>query len=122
MAFDCDVLVIGAGISGLVAAWRLERGPRKVRVIESAGRLGGVIATRQRDGALYELGPNSTLDTTPTINALLDDAGIRDQRVDSSALAKRRFIVRRGKLVPLPTSPGAFAGTRAFSLRAKLRL
>src|SRR5690242_3544565 len=107
MAFDCDVLVIGAGISGLVAAWRLERASCKVRVIESADRIGGVIGTRSRDGALYEVGPNSTLDTTPLINEMLDGVGIRGERIDADALAKRRFIVRDGKLVALPTSPAA---------------
>ena len=122
MAFDCDVLVIGAGISGLAAAWRLQRASRKVRVIDSAGRVGGVIGTRRRDGALYELGPNSTLDTTPLVNELLDGVGIRGERIDADALAKRRFVVRDGKLVALPTSPPALLSSSAFSMRAKLRV
>jgi oxygen-dependent protoporphyrinogen oxidase len=40
----------------------------------------------------------------------------------NSAVAAIRFIVRAGALVPLPTSPGAFLTTRAFTLGAKLRL
>lgn len=122
MSVDCDVLVVGAGISGLVTAYRLQQAGRRVSIIESTPRSGGVISTRYCDGALYELGPNSTLDTTPAINALLDDLGIRDQRIDAGAAAKRRFVVRDGELVPLPASPGAFIATRAFSLGAKLRL
>src|SRR5207249_3692087 len=46
----------------------------------------------------------------------------RDERRDASALASTRFIVRDGRLVALPTSPGAFLTTPAFSMRAKLRL
>ena len=76
----------------------------------------------QRDGALYETGPNSALDTTPLINELLDALGIRGERADASAVAATRFIVRGGRLVALPTSPGAFLTTPAFSLGAKLRL
>ncbi len=122
MNHDCDVVVIGAGISGLVAARKVEQAGAHVRVIEAGTRTGGVIGTQQRDGFLFELGPNSTLDTTPFINALLDDTGIRDERVDASQVASRRFIIRGGKPVVLPTSPGAFLSTRAFSTMAKLRL
>ena len=67
-------------------------------------------------------GPNSTLDTTPLINELLDRLGIRDERLDANAVASTRFIVRGGKLVALPASPGAFFTTPAFSLGAKLAL
>ena len=117
-----DVLVIGAGISGLTAAFRLQQQGHAVDVLEAAPRAGGVIGTRTRDGFLFETGPNSTLDTTPLINALLADLGITSERRDASAVAATRFIVRGGKLLALPTSPPAFLTTRAFSLRAKLRL
>jgi len=122
MPTDVDVLVIGGGISGLAAAFGLQQRGASVEVLDAGARAGGVIGTMQRDGALYETGPNSTLDTTPLINELLDQLGIRDERADASAVASTRFIVRGGKLVPLPTSPGAFLTTPAFTLGAKLRL
>ncbi len=122
MTPDCDVVVVGAGISGLVAGFELARAGRDVVVVERGERAGGVIGTQERDGALYELGPNSTLDTSPVINDLLQRAGILEQRVNASAIASRRFIVRDGEPIALPTSPGAFLTTRAFTLRAKLRL
>ena len=117
-----DVIVIGAGISGLTAAFRLQQQRLTVEVLEAAPRPGGVIGTRKRDGFVFETGPNSTLDTTPLINALLSDLGISTERRDASAVAATRFIVRGGQLLALPTSPPAFLTTRAFSLRAKLRL
>src|SRR5512141_705140 len=119
---DVDVIVIGGGISGLATAFGLTRSGASVEVLDAAARAGGVVGTVRRDGALYETGPNSALDTTPLINELLDALGIRDERADASAVAATRFIVRDGRLVALPTSPRAFLGTRAFSLRAKLRL
>jgi oxygen-dependent protoporphyrinogen oxidase len=122
MSTDADVLVIGGGLTGLATAFYLKEHGATVAVLESASAPGGVIATRHRGGALIEAGPNSTLDTTPLINALLDRLGIRDMRSDASAVASTRFIVRGGKLVALPTSPGAFFTTPAFSLRAKLAL
>jgi len=117
-----DTIVIGAGISGLTAAHRLTRLFRSVTVLDAGTAAGGVIGTRRRDGFLFEAGPNSTLDTTPLINALLDELGIANERMDASAVAATRYVVRGGKLIALPGSPGAFLSTRAFTLAAKLRL
>jgi len=117
-----DTIVIGAGISGLTAAYGLTKRSRTCTVLDPGPEAGGVIASRRRDGFLYEMGPNSTLDTTPLINALLADLGIANERIDANAVAATRYIVRGGKLVPLPGSPGAFFTTRAFTLKAKLRL
>jgi oxygen-dependent protoporphyrinogen oxidase len=121
-ASPADVLVVGAGLSGLTVAFRLRQHGVGVDVIETAPRPGGVIASVRRDGALYELGPNSGLDTTPLVNALLADAGIAGERVDASAAAAKRYVLRDGALMALPTSPPAFLATRLFSWRAKLAL
>ena len=117
-----DVLVIGGGVSGLAAAFLLQRQGATVEVLEAGARAGGVIGTRRRDGALFETGPNSALDTSPVINELLDALAIRGERVEASAVAATRFIVRGGRLIALPTSPPAFLTTPAFSLGAKFRL
>ncbi len=117
-----DVVVVGAGISGLATAFHLQRRGHAVRVLEAAPRAGGVIGSHRRDGVLYETGPNSTLDTTPLIGALLDAAGIAAERLDATAAAARRYVLRGGRLAPLPTSPGAFLATPLFSIGAKLAL
>ncbi len=117
-----DTIVIGAGISGLSVAHGLEQRGRTVAVLEAAPQAGGVIATTHRDGALYERGPNSTLDTSPRIAQLLAELGIAPERADAAESAAIRYIVRDGRLKALPTSPPAFLKTTAFSLRAKLRL
>lgn len=122
MRTDAQVIVIGAGLSGLVTAFELTRRGVHVRVVEAADRAGGVIGTRTRDGALYETGPNSALDNTPLIGALLDQLGLAARRVDTSASAKQRFVVRAGAPMAMPRSPLAFLRTPAFSWRAKLRL
>jgi oxygen-dependent protoporphyrinogen oxidase len=117
-----DVLVIGAGLSGLVAAYRVKRAGLSVAVLETRKRPGGVIGSERRAGSLFERGPNSGLDTTPLINAMLDDLGIRAERVDGSKASSKRYVVRGGRLVALPMSPGAFLRTPLFSFGAKLRL
>jgi oxygen-dependent protoporphyrinogen oxidase len=119
---SADIVVVGAGISGLATAFGLHRRGHPVRIVEAAACAGGVIGTRRRDGALFERGPNSTLDTTPLIGELLRNLGIADERVAASAVASVRYVVRGGRPVALPTSPGAFLATRAFTAKAKLRL
>ena len=122
MRVDCDVLVIGAGISGLTAAFRLAGRGCNVQVIDSAPRAGGVIGSERRDGVLIERGPNSMLDTTPLVKTLLADLGIESKRIEVAGAARRRYIVRSGKLIALPTSPSALLRSRLFSAHAKVRL
>lgn len=122
MTVDCDIAVIGAGISGLTTAFNLGRSGFSVQLFEAASRAGGVIGTVREEGVLYESGPNSVLDTSPQINELLEALGIRGERVDASATSAKRFIVRDGKLFALPMSPPAFVRSPLFSAGAKLRL
>ena len=117
-----DVIVVGAGLSGLVTGYRLQRAGLSVQVLEAAGRPGGVIGSERRSGVLFERGPNSGMDTSPAINALLDDLGIRSQRLDASKASSRRYVLRGGRLLALPMSGGAFIATPLFSPGAKLRL
>ncbi|MFO1325133.1 MAG: protoporphyrinogen oxidase [Burkholderiales bacterium] len=117
-----DAIVVGAGISGLVVAHALHRLGRSVVVLEASSRAGGVIATARRDGALVERGPNSTLDTSPAIGALLDELGLAGERVDAGAAGRKRFVVRDGTLRALPMSPAKLVTTRVFSFGAKLRV
>jgi oxygen-dependent protoporphyrinogen oxidase len=119
---DTDVLVVGAGISGLTVAFRLVRKGRRVTVIEAESRVGGAIGTERVAGVLYERGPNSILETNPHMGELVSELGLGTERLDVSGVASRRYVVRHGALVALPTSPPAFLRTSVFSWRAKLRL
>jgi oxygen-dependent protoporphyrinogen oxidase len=117
-----DVVVVGAGVSGLVCAHVLQRSGHRVAVLEADDRAGGVIGTRCRDGFRYETGANSALDSTPLLVPLLDSLGIADQRIDTRPEATSRYIVRSGKVVALPLSPHALLTSKAFSIRGKIRL
>jgi len=117
-----DVVVVGAGISGLVTAHQLRRAGWQVQVLDANAQAGGVIGSVALQGFLYERGPNSALDTTPLIGELVDALGLRAQWRPASDSANRRYVVRAGALMALPTSPGAFFATPLFSTSAKLAL
>ncbi|CAG4883495.1 Protoporphyrinogen oxidase [Georgfuchsia toluolica] len=117
-----DVIVVGAGISGLASAWGIQQQGARVLVIEAVSRPGGCIATAHEQGCLLESGPNSALDTTPLINHLLNELDIANSRIAGNPDARNRYILRDGEPRVLPMSPFAFLTSPLFSTGAKLRL
>lgn len=116
------VAVIGGGITGLAAAYRLTQAGHPVRLFEAGPRLGGAIRTEQTDGWLIEAGPNSFQENSRVVAELIRELGLESERVVANPLAKNRFIVRRGRLCPAPLSPPALLSTPLFSVGGKLRL
>ena len=122
------VIVIGAGISGLATAHALvERGQKygqnvDVTVLEAAPTVGGTIQTRSVEGFVCEGGPNGFLDAKPHTLALAKAVGLEDQLLFSSDAARRRFVMKNGKLLSLPTSPGAFLGSSLLSIGGRFRV
>ncbi len=117
-----SVAIIGGGITGLTAAFRLMQAGVPVTLYEADRRVGGVIRSVQEGGYLAEFGPNSILETSPKISGLIRDLGLEPRRGYSDPGAENRYLVRGGKPVCLPASPMRFFGTKLFSTGAKLRL
>jgi oxygen-dependent protoporphyrinogen oxidase len=119
---ETDVVVVGAGLSGLATAHYLAQVGLDVQIVEKSTRTGGTIETRREDGFLIDCGPNSALDTTPLLGEMFGALGIGRSKVVAADAAKNRYIVRDGKLCALPMSPPAFLKTPLFSRSAKWRL
>lgn len=119
---DFDVIVIGAGVSGLTAAWHLHRAGLRVALLEAAGKVGGCTRTTHRDGFLLEEGPFNVIIRDPAFEALLSDLGSEIQVVTAGAVARNRFIFRHGRLHKVPSNPIALAATGLLSPTARLRL
>jgi protoporphyrinogen/coproporphyrinogen III oxidase len=116
------ITILGAGISGLAAAFWLNRKGFEIAVLESAKEPGGSMVTRYEDGFLIDYGPNSGLETTPLIAKLVEQAGLKDEMIYASETSNKRYILRNNQLHALPTHPVAFLKTKLFSPKAKLRL
>lgn len=117
-----EAIIIGAGISGLTCAFNLHQKGKDVIVLEKSDHIGGAIKSFRVDGYLVEAGPNSTLETTPLLGKLMNESGCFDKLQYASTASNTRYIIKNGKLTPLPMSFGAFLQTKLFSLSAKLRL
>jgi protoporphyrinogen/coproporphyrinogen III oxidase len=99
------VIVIGAGLSGLACAHRLNQLGTEVTVLEAADRAGGLLGTIRKDGFLFESGPQS-FQVTEILRDLIGELGIESelQKADPSAA---RYILLHGRLQKIPTSPQA---------------
>ncbi len=117
-----SIAVIGAGLTGLTAAFRLHEAGHRVRLFERSARTGGSINTVRENGFLVEAGPNTLQFSSPELKLLVRDAGLETAVIEANPLARRRFIVRQGRLVPVPASPPAFFGTSLFGIHSKLSL
>ncbi len=114
-----SVAIIGAGITGLTAAFYLKRAGVAVTVYEASSRVGGVIQSLRQDGYLAEFGPNTLLETSPKISQLVRDAGLQSRRLDPDPQAEARYVVRYKKPIAMPGSPLGFLTTDLFTLSAK---
>jgi oxygen-dependent protoporphyrinogen oxidase len=127
---DCvDVAIVGAGISGLSAAYELHRRGFSVRVLESRPRPGGVILTERLEGFLVDAGPDSLLVQKPAAAELCRELGLSN-RLQPTRLPRTAFVYRRGMLHPIPDASILGFPTRLwplvtstlFSASAKLRM
>ena len=84
------IAVLGAGITGLTAAWHLKQAGLFPTIFEQSPRVGGAIGTVHSHGWLHELGPNSVLDGPAEVAALVEGLGLAGRRLYASAAAKRR--------------------------------
>jgi protoporphyrinogen/coproporphyrinogen III oxidase len=126
------VAIVGGGISGMAAAYRVrEIDPAAhVTLFEASGRLGGALQTERRDGWLIERSADMFTTREPWAIELCRRIGIAEELIETDARYRRAFVVRRGRLVPVPEgftlmSPAKIwpiITTRILSPLGKLRM
>lgn len=72
---SCDVVIIGAGPSGLSAARTLQAAGKEVVVLEARDRVGGRTWTNHVDGQMYELGGQWISPDQTALLALVEEMG-----------------------------------------------
>jgi oxygen-dependent protoporphyrinogen oxidase len=127
--------IIGGGISGLAAAFELEKAraagtPVEYALFEARERLGGSLASEIVHGVVLERGPDSFLTEKPAAAELCRELGLGDQLTPSNDAERKTFILVKNRLVALPdglmflipTKLVPTALTRLFSLKTKIRM
>lgn len=121
MPNQVQVLVVGAGISGLAISFALQKAGILTLTVDSAARTGGVIRSLKRDGYLLECGPQS-FSGNASITSISTDLGLLSDRVLADPKAPR-YVMIDGRLQLVPMSPALLAsplmsgGTRSALLR-----
>jgi oxygen-dependent protoporphyrinogen oxidase len=129
------VVVVGAGLSGLAAAWSLARprpggeAPAEVVLLEAGARAGGLVGTDERDGFLVEHGADGFLSEKVAAVELAEALGAGGRLVRTLPSREGAWVVHRGALRPIPPGFSLVAPsrlrplltTRVLSLRGKAR-
>ncbi len=117
-----SVIVIGAGISGLVAACSLKKEGYKVKLVDKKSRAGGVISTYTEKSFFAEHGSNMLMVTSQKIMDFILDLGLEDKIEYANSQSKKRFFVRNSKMIAAPTNPISMIFSPLLSFGAKLRI
>jgi len=128
-ATSVDVVIVGAGIAGLSAAYELQKRGMSFVILERGPRAGGVILSEKIGEYTIDGGPDSLLTQKPEAIRLCEELGLGDRLVPTSP-PRLAFIQRAGRLHPLPASSvlgiptrlGPFIRTGLFTWAGKLRM
>src|SRR3982751_3014615 len=98
------VVIVGGGIAGLAAAHALDKAePRcEVRLVESAGQLGGNIRTIRHNGFTIDAGPDSWVAAKPEATRLAKAVGLSGELIGTRPESRKVYIVWNKRLHAMP--------------------
>lgn len=117
-----EIVVIGAGLTGLSTAFHLHRQGRDVVILEKADRVGGQIHTYHENGFTFESGPNTGVVSFPEVAELFQMLEGSCQLEIARESSKRRLIWKDDRFHELPSSPISAITTPLFRLSDKFRI
>jgi protoporphyrinogen/coproporphyrinogen III oxidase len=117
-----DVVIIGAGLTGLTTAYYLKKQGINVILLEKQNRTGGVIHTFQEDGFIFEAGPNTGVISYPQVTELFEELSEKCQLAVANQEAKKRLIWKAGQWHALPDGLLKAIKTPLFSTGDKFRI
>ena len=119
---NAEIIIIGAGLTGLTLAFYLLRSGKRVVIIEKENYPGGVINTSNEQGFCFETGPNTGVLATPEIACLFEDLKDRCTLETANPKSKKRYILKNGKWQALPSGLLSAITTPLFTFGDKLRV
>ncbi|MFW5644695.1 MAG: protoporphyrinogen oxidase [Bacteroidota bacterium] len=116
------VIIIGAGLTGLVTALYLKKRGISFVVLEKNDRPGGVIQTHNEEGFRYESGPNTGVVGHPEVAELFEDLEGYCKLEIADEGAKKRLIWKNGKWEAVPSGVLEGIKTPLFTIKDKIRI
>ena len=110
------VLIIGGGISGISTAYYLAKQGIPSTLVERRPRLGGVISTEVVEGCVLDAGPDSFISIKPWAADLIRELGLGDELIGSNDHLRVTYLLRRGRMVPLPDGLMLMVPTRILPM------
>jgi oxygen-dependent protoporphyrinogen oxidase len=117
-----EVVIAGAGISGLALGWQLHQRGVCVRILESEARVGGKIQTFRDREYRCESGPASYADREPALRQLVHEFDLERGALDASPSGGARCVVVGRRLEVVPRSVREILASRLLPRRGKLRV
>ncbi|MDR1135419.1 MAG: protoporphyrinogen oxidase [Clostridiales Family XIII bacterium] len=117
-----EIVIIGGGLTGLVTAFYLHKGGKRVRILEKSERLGGNIQTFNESGFIFESGPNTGSVSHPEVTELFNDLSPNCEMETASENSKRRLIWKNGRFHALPSGLIGGITTPLFTFPDKFRI
>ena len=127
-----SIAIVGGGIAGLTAAYELTRQQQAgadvtFTLVEMSKRLGGIVDTVHHDGYVLEGGPDGWVSEKPWARELAIELGLEQDLIYSNDAERVTYILRDGRLLPLPdgmrmmvpTDLGALDNSPLFSDEAR---
>lgn len=117
-----QIVIIGAGLTGLTLAFYLKKQGKEVLIVEKSGKTGGVIQSVKDDEFVYEKGPNTGVVGNPEVAELFEELERLCTFEAANPDAKRRLIWKNGKWRAIPSGLFSAVTTPLFSLSDKFRI
>ncbi|KAL8097656.1 hypothetical protein AgCh_030684 [Apium graveolens] len=115
------VAVVGAGVSGLAAAYKLSLRGLNVTIFEAEERAGGKLKSVSQDGLVWDEGANTMTEAEGDVSYLLDNLRLREKQ-QFPISQNKRYIVRDGTPVLLPSNPIALIKSNILSTQSKVQM
>ena len=116
------VVIIGAGLTGLVTAFYLKKRGIPFLILDKNPVPGGVIKTYCEDGFCFEGGPNTGVISHPEVAELFEDLGDLCKLEIADESAKKRLIWKNEKWEAIPSGLIGAIRTPLFTMKDKIRI
>jgi len=117
-----EVVIVGAGLTGLTIALYLKKAGVNFLVIDKSGKTGGVIQTISEKGFVYETGPNTGVVSHPEMTELFEELAGKCTLEVADPNAKRRLIWKNSQWNALPSGLWSAITTPLFTWYDKFRI